>query len=158
MHLFVRALAQAVLVFAAVGCGFVPEPSLTPAERVIRDLTAAEQRWASLGIDSYRFTMAYHCFCPFREPIEVSVERGSVTSIRTVDGRAAPLDEVNWWPTTIPAALRTVRDNLDAHEIDASFDSATGVPTNVRVDVDFNTADEEFSFEITQFEVIEPSG
>jgi hypothetical protein len=102
--------------------------------------------------------MAYHCFCPFREPIEVSVERGSVTSIRTADGRAAPLDEVNWWPTTIPAALRTVRDNLDAHEIDASFDSATGVPTNVRVDVDFNTADEEFSFEITQFEVIEPSG
>lgn len=154
-----RTLAFAVLTgLVSLACGLIPEASLSPDARLARDLAAAEQRWAGLGVDSYRFTLAYHCFCMFRDPVNVTVEAGSVTSVVTANGRAAPLEDVRWWPTTIPGAFRAIREALEADEIGASFDPGTGVPTNVRVDVDHNTADDEFSFEISRFEVIERSG
>lgn len=150
----IRAPLFAVAVcVAALGCDLLPMASTSPSDRLARDLAAAEQVWAGLGIDDYRFTLAYHCFCPFADPLTVTVRDGSVVDVASPNGRRPPDEAIDWWPMTIPAVFATLRDNLDASRISVTFDPPTGIPIKATVDPIANAADDEFSFEITDFQI-----
>jgi hypothetical protein len=111
-------------------------------------LGAAQARWTAAAIDDYRFTLAYHCFCMFRDPVEITIVDGQIASV-TANGANADMSVVGWYPLRVEAAFRAVAENLDADEIEVAFDPVLGYPTSVTANPDQDMFDEEFSFEIT---------
>ena len=140
-------LAGALLV---AGCSLIPNP-LPSGAALAAELNAARALWASKAVDDYQLTLQYNCFCPFRDPIRVSVVDGRVTSVTLLDGAAVNPQDVNWYPLLVESAFRTVQENLEADQIEVTFDPAFGFPAHVNANPDDNTFDEEFSFDVTDF-------
>ena len=140
-------MAGALLVAA---CGLIPSP-LPSGSALAGDLRAAQERWASKAVDSYQLTLQYNCFCPFRDPIRVTVEDGRVTAVTKLGGAAVNPQDVQWYPLLVESAFRAVQDNLGADEIEVTFDPAFGFPAHVNANPDDQTYDEEFSFDVTDF-------
>ena len=103
-------LLVAALVAVVGGC------AVDPKDNVEARLRAAQSRWAAAALEDYRFTLAVYCLCPFKEPVDVTVRDGQVTSV-TAHGVDAPADDVSWYPLTVDLALRSVEEHLDADEI-----------------------------------------
>ena len=141
-------LMAGVLLVSA--CGLIPSP-LSSGSALAADLNAARARWASKAIDDYQLTLQYSCFCPFRDPIRVSVEDGRVTSVTLLDGAAVNPRDVEWYPLLVESAFRTVQENLQADEIEVTFDPVFGFPAHVDANPDDQMFDEEFSFDVTDF-------
>ena len=121
-----------------------------PEANVDARFRASQSRWAAAAMDDYRFTLAIYCLCPFKEPVEVTVRDGQVTSV-TAHGLDAPADDVSWYPLTMELALRAVEEHLDADEITVTFDPALGYPTHVSAKPDLETYDDEVNFDISNF-------
>ena len=141
-------LAFSLLLLVA-GCSLLP--SATPSERELlaEELRAAEGRWAAKDLSTYRFTLTYSCFCPWTDPMAVTVVDDQVTSV-TMNGEA--VTNATGLPLLIESAFEQVRASLDAHQIEAAFDPEFGFPVRVVADPIENAVDEEFSFQITDFE------
>jgi hypothetical protein len=140
-------MAGALLV---VGCSLIPMPPANGSALAV-ELQGAQARWAASDIDDYQLTLQYNCFCPFRDPIRVSVVDGRVTSVTRLDGAAVNPRDVEWYPLLVESAFKTVQENLDADEIDVTFDAAFGFPAHVDANPDDQMFDEEFSFDVTDF-------
>ena len=72
-----------------------------------------------------------------------------VTSV-TMNGEA--VTNATGLPLLIESAFEQVRASLDAHQIEAAFDPEFGFPVRVVADPIENAVDEEFAFQITDFE------
>ena len=140
-------IGAALLVSA---CSLIPNP-LPSGSALAADLKAAKSRWAERAVDDYQLTMRYYCLCPFQEPVRVTVEDDRVTSVTTLDGKAANASDVEWYPLLIESAFRTVEDNLGADEITVRFDPDFGFPAHVSVNPDDQMYDEEINFDVTDF-------
>ena len=84
---FLGLALASVLGLAAAGCG-VTGPS-DPLERERERLEQARAQWRSQGILDYRYTFQLSCFCveDAREPVVITVARGTIVSVqRVADG------------------------------------------------------------------------
>lgn len=115
------------------------------------DLTANRQRWDAQNIEDYRFTYARQCFCPPQErgPFEVTVRGGKVEAA-TYRGEGEPMDRPLTEYQTVEDLFALIADAYDrgAASVRASYDVATGQPTEVYIDYDEQMADEEVGFTV----------
>lgn len=99
-----------------------------------QDLSEAESRWSTTGIDDYKLTLRIDCFCPLAGAFDATVEDGEVIEIMTdgavieAPGGVTPSD---WF--TVEGLFEIVRQDLDADRVDVSY-SEQGYPTSIDLD------------------------
>lgn len=120
-------------------------------------------KWNDANITHYRYQLFIGCFCPFMEdmPITIEVTNGEVISMisgkGTVIDSANPLYEIaNRYSTIDRVFLALEADQTgDADEVIVEYDPTYGFPANVAVDNIKEAIDDEISYQISNFEVLE---
>lgn len=144
-----RSFTYALLALAAVASGC---SDLTGLER---ELEANRELWESEGPASYVFDYRVVCYCPpeITRAVTITVDDGEVVGATYVDS-GEPVDPFS------PGDYPTVGDLFDEIEsalaedpysIRAEYDPQLGYPTDVFVDFEENTADEEWGFVVNRF-------
>lgn len=140
------------LVAALAACSDDDERSST-REKAIDQYDVARAQWEATGIDSYRYTYGYSCFCaPTTEeaagPGEyvVTVRNGVIESaVQKSDGATLNPQQLE--------SMKTVDELFDvldealiddqADSVEVSYDEALGYPTDVAIDYYLAAADDE---------------
>ena len=146
-----RWLALLALALTAVGC---TDP-LGPEKN---KLDAAQDRWNLVNADNYVFEFQRLCFCAsdFVRPVRIEVLDGKVNSAIYVDTGepiSLPLTSV----LTIDGLLDEIRDATDgmAFSVIADYDADLGYPTSVSIDYIEHAIDDEMSFNVSSFQLID---
>ena len=132
--------AMAVAGIALAGCA-------SPLERREDDLTTAEARWRSAGVQDYTFGFSRSCEClpAATRPVMITVSAGAfVAAAYLDDGTAADTalfrDELTL--DRLFASLRRILAQRPA-VFAASYEPTLGYPTRVSLDYNLTTADDE---------------
>ena len=151
-----RVIRTVVFALAAMaGCVVVTtEPIRSPLQE---ELDANLAKWAASGLDTYeyRFVRACECRPEVSGPIIITVENGTVTAVkRPDDSPDLPPWEGGSTPT-IPHLFGTVQSAIDGEpgSIIVEYDDQWGYPTNIYIDWDLGTADEETSYSASDLAV-----
>lgn len=120
-------------------------------------------KWQGADISHYRFQLFIGCFCPFGEdmPLTIEVKDGEVVSMNRFDGSPVestdPSFEVYNAYSTIDRIFveLAAEQNGDADEVLVEYDTQYGFPANVAIDNIKEAIDDEFSFQVSNFEVLE---
>lgn len=126
--------ARTLLVIAvcslAAACG--GSGPLAPNE--LRQLVAAERRWAARGFGDYAYEVRVLCFCPpeINEWKVVDVRGGRVTAVRDLAGVAIPPERWYGRPT-VEELFTRARGPYDewVASVEMAFDPALGFPTRL---------------------------
>ena len=138
--------------------GFLPV-RLVEADQVAQsNLDDAKALWQFAGINSYRYTVQWQCFCimEYVAPMVVEVRDGQVVSVAFADaGQTGEIPSPERFGT-MDRIFGYVQDAIDqnAARITAEYDAGLGHPTNVFIDDNELTIDEEQGFAITLFETL----
>lgn len=129
------------------GCG-VQEPGIG----VLREIDRNRDRWEAQGVDSYRYAVERICFCGLDGPVRVTVVDGEATERRYVtSGDPVPEPQGELYPTVDGLfAILFEAVQRGAFEIDVTYDPDTGIPLDIFIDYEQNTADEELGFCVTE--------
>jgi hypothetical protein len=138
------------LTAALAACSIVPGASLSPKEEALRDVAERQALWLSKQVDDYSFTVTRQCFCPFTDPVDVTVADG-VTTAMTKDGQPVDPLEVAGLPRTIQDVFAIVAGSADAADVVVEWDPEFGFPTSIQVDSIENAIDDEFGILVTNF-------
>ncbi len=143
-----RVSSAAFLAITSIGA-CVPTPNEPPGSSLQNALDANRTKWEATGPDSYtyRFANACECLPETTGPILIVVEDGQVTSVLRPED-AAGLPSVYTGPRpTIPHLFDTVQAAIEmaAPSIVVTYDEQWGYPTQIYIDWDTVTADEETS-------------
>lgn len=131
--------------------------SSTPQQQ----LDANRQKWDSLGISDYSFTLQRSCFCTpdSTRPINIQVRGGSVTSARYADtGELIPDDrqtnKQSIYNMNADGVFNLVQQGIKsgAAQVDAKYDPKYGLPTSIYIDQNLQMADEEVGYTISNFQ------
>jgi hypothetical protein len=131
------------------GCG-----DLGPESALLTELERNRDKWDAARPVSYVFGVERLCFCleEARGPVRISVSGQNVTErvyIESGDPVRAELEEL--FPTVdglfdiLEAAIVG-----DAHTIEVTYDTVSGVPLDFWIDYDPAVADEELGFRVTE--------
>ncbi|HEX8393724.1 MAG TPA: DUF6174 domain-containing protein [Longimicrobium sp.] len=122
------------------------EPGVTPAATQ-SSLDQARARWRAAGITSYRVHVERSCFCRGREPVDVEVRNGAVTSVRiTETGAEAPREQWEWTPS-IDAMFTQMSEALRAGtEVRAEYHPTLGYPTVAVIGTLANDAGTQYNY------------
>ena len=131
-------------------CSLFPGASLSPKESALRALADHQAQWASKQVDDYTFTITAQCFCPFTDPIDITVVGGVVTAV-TKAGQAVQPNEVMGIPKTVRELFAVITAHADAATLSVEWDPAFGFPANIQVDSIANAVDDEFGYTVTNF-------
>jgi hypothetical protein len=126
------------VLFAVVGCAAAPEQTA---------LDDARARWQAGALPAYSFTWGENCHCvgyTFRE-IQIFVVENAITSATYVEDSTAVPENVMLRLKTIDELFAVIQAAIDrpAYEVDCTYDAALGWPSQVRIDYEQYTADEE---------------
>jgi hypothetical protein len=131
-------------------CSVLPGASLSPKESALRALAGHQAQWASKQVDDYTFTITGQCFCPFNDPIDVTVAKGVVTSVKRA-GQPVQPNAVQGIPKTVTELFALVGAQGSAASLTVEWDPVFGFPTSIQVDSIANAIDDEFGYTITNF-------
>ena len=137
-----------------LGATITPSPDPTakpdPSPKLDR-ISRNRAKWSQAGIDTYRLTLQYGCFCEFGNgaPVKVRVVDGKVVEA-TVDGKPIPRRQRQGFPMTVEALFdRAEAAKADADKFEFEFDKVLGYPTMINVDEVLNGDDDEFRVDVT---------
>jgi Family of unknown function (DUF6174) len=154
VHRHLRAAAAlrlaAILVLGGMvgACGL-----LAPNARDLERKRLADQQsvWAAGHVDDYTFTISRQCFCPFTDPIEITVVDGLATQL-TSNGEPVAAPDAQGFPKTIDELFVIIGAQLAKDAIvEVEWDDAFGFPTSIAVDPIINAVDDEFGYLVTDF-------
>ena len=119
------------------------------------DLNRNRQLWAEQNIEHYRYQVSATAQIPFPDLI-IEVNDGSpvtttLVSATDIDWPPELLNRVN----SVPRLFQLVRDERDADEISVTYDPVFGYPTEIDIDPDLHVVDEEFTYTINGFEILQ---
>ena len=119
-----------------------------PAE-VSAELEQARERWDAAALDGYRMTLRRVCFCPspdYTGPFEVTVRDADVSEV-LLDGARVDADR----GTSVEALFALIDDAYErgAVEVALSFHPELGYPTSIGIDYDYQMADEEIGYRVS---------
>ena len=118
------------------------DPGITDGTAA-RELSEARTLWKATGIQKYRFSIQASCFCPYRDPVKV-----------TVRGKKVKLSDPDWFgPKTVPALFKFIREAIDGESamLTVKYNQSKGFPRLISVDRDRMMVDEEISYRVTKF-------
>ncbi len=121
------------------------------------ELATNRDLWDSQGINHYRFNLSIGCFCAFRDlmPLTIEVQDGKIVNMTDVNGKpvAADFDETFNKAGTVEGLFAIVENALTtADRVDVKYEADRGFPTSIYVDQIKDAADDEISYEVTNFE------
>lgn len=130
-----------------------PKP-VDPA--LLAELREAQQRWESLGWFDYDYVFTRGCFCPpeWVGPYAVEVRTGAIVGASyngtdLFDVGSLEIGRYDEIVKTVPGLFDEIERALqEADHIDVSYHAEYGYPTDVYIDWDRNTADEEVNYTI----------
>ena len=131
-------------------CSLLPGASLSPKQAALRALAGHQAEWASKQVDDYTLTITGQCFCPFNEPVDITVANGVATAV-TRAGQPVPPNELLGVPKTVPDLFALVGAQTNAASLTVEWDPAFGFPTSIQVDSIANAIDDEFGYTVTNF-------
>lgn len=124
----------------------VEEPGVVSAATQ-SSLDEARARWRAAGITSYRVHVERSCFCRGREPVDVEVRNGVVTSVKvTATGAAAPREQWEWTPSIDAMFTQLATALREGTPAQASFDATRGYPTTAIIGTLANDAGIQYSY------------
>lgn len=137
------------LLVAAAGCG-----TTGPHGDLASEIEANREIWRQLGPASYQYGIQRICFCgpDAIGPVRVTVQDGTVVSrVYTDSGTPVPDDFEPLFPD-VEGLYEVLLDALerDAAQIDVTWDSVTGLPSEFFIDYNEQIADEEVGFRIDE--------
>jgi hypothetical protein len=138
------------LSFLVGACSYLPGATLSPREAALRALAGHEAQWLAKGITSYTFSVARSCFCPFTDPVDVTVVDGVVTTVTRSGLPVEPLD-VEGVPKTVPELFALVSAQPASAAMTVEWDATFGFPSSIQVDPIANATDDEFGIIVTNF-------
>lgn len=146
--------AVAALLLVVVGATSADAQDAPDHSDLQADLTLAQFQWGLTGIDDYTVSYVVTCFCPSPLPtVTVVVEDGAIVSATSSDGQSVLR------PRTVPQMFDDIAAAiaLPADSISVEFDPGTGRPLSYAIDESFMIADEEYSLNVTGFELGVPT-
>ena len=151
-----QAVVAGLLLAAVQGCTVTPtspEPIAPPGLGPGGMLARAEQRWAASRIAQYGYSISVGCFCPFPRPVRFEVRHG--------DSSAPGLDDrTRAWMArfeSIDALFAMLHEHVQRNpaRFEIEYHPTLGYPTKGYLDGSFNVADDELSFEVAEFTVLQ---
>lgn len=123
-----------------------------PPAGIADEIEANFVLWEATRPASYRYTLERQCFCAveWRGPVVVEVVGDSVVARRYADtGAPVTGDAASVFPS-IEGLYEILEDAVDAgaHQIQVTWDSASGLPLGFWIDYDQALADEEQGYQI----------
>ena len=120
-------------------------------------------KWNDANISHYRYQLFIGCFCPFAGdmPLIIEVKDGEVVSMTRSDGTPISQTDPSYgvyesYATIDRVFLKLEADQTgEADEVIVTFDSTYGFPANVAVDNIKEAIDDEISYQVSSFEVLE---
>jgi len=119
-------------------------------------------KWEGAKITHYRYNLSIGCFCAFRDdmPLTIEVKDGKTVSITNAKGAVVdssnPSAELYVPYSTVDGVFVKLEDDLaaDPDQITVDYDPTNGYPAQVYIDYISAAADDEISYEITNFEIL----
>ena len=131
----------AILV-ALVACS---SPGRDPVDQ--SDLDSARAKWEPAAPRAYSFLWQENCLCTehITREIRIFVVDNAITSATYTDDQTAVPDHVRAHLKTIDGLFDMIQEAIDlpAFEIAIMYDATLGWPSEIRIDHDEHTADEE---------------
>ena len=154
-----RALGAVILVWLAAavqGCAGTPtspEPIAPPVLGPGAMLAQAEQRWAASRIAQYGYSISVGCFCPFPRPVRFEVRDGNSSAPGLDDKTRAWMARFE----SIDALFAMLREHVQRNpaRFEIEYHPTLGYPAKGYLDGSFNIADDELSFEVAEFAVLQ---
>lgn len=144
-------IALVLILTIISGCGG-SEDNSTREEQI--NLATNKAIWKSRNIESYQFTASESCFCPHEEDIVTMVANGEIVSaFFTPSGENLSQERME--------NLLDIDDYFDliqryfdsgAYRIDVDYDSTTGIPMKIDVDIIELGVDDEIFYRIYDFQ------
>ncbi len=114
------------------------------------ELEAARQRWSKMGVGEYTLEYTVTCFCDPTTFRATAIAGRLVETTATDSGGESITDPqgstVEQWFDRIDRAIDT------AYRVDVSFDSDSGLPRELYIDEDAETADDEHGMTVVDFQ------
>lgn len=148
-----RPLVTGLLVLAVAGAGAACSDPLDTRRDALAENRA---RWASAGLEDYRYVYSRICFCP---PLDARVEVRAGAVVSAVDpetGDPLPAEDVERVPTVeelfaeVDAAFRE-----EPAVASVTYDPELGHPTDAFFDFSLRVADEERGFTAKELEPLD---
>lgn len=130
-------------------CSLLPGASPRPPD-ALGALAQHQAQWQAKGLNDYTFTITPQCFCPFSDPLDVTVAGGVATRITKAGQPVAPR-EVEGLPKTVPELFAVLSARAGAAKLSVEWDPTFGFPASIQVDPIANAIDDEFGYLITNF-------
>jgi hypothetical protein len=121
-----------------------PAPADQPAPSALSD---ARARWRASGISRYRVRVSRSCMCMGREPVDVEVHDGEITSVRVAQtGAAVPREQWEWTPS-IDRMFDRIAEAEQAHApVEVRYDPVLGYPAEAVIGTLANDAGIQYSY------------
>lgn len=123
-------------------------------DRDQRDLSRAWRLWSAQGIDDYEFVVRRNCYCAMGGVAVRVVVQNHVVVAREIDlsGVAVPASMAYLYPS-IDGLFGLLQGAIDdrADAVSARYDPSYGFPTDLWIDYDRRTADEEEGYVLLRF-------
>jgi len=118
-----------------------------------QDFMAALQKWRAAGIHDYNFSLDQSCLCPGVQPVSVTVQNDAVQSARNLkDGTPVAASVLGRLPS-LDGILQKIEAAYaqPAEHITLTLNPEYGYPERVFIDYSTMIADEELSYQISNF-------
>ncbi|MBT3479795.1 MAG: hypothetical protein HOA15_02890 [Candidatus Marinimicrobia bacterium] len=133
------------ILFLLIGCDNEPESDLITWQNNYN-------KWQSNNMVSYEFNFRASCFCidEWVREVRVSVNNDTIKSVLFADDNLPPQKLVPEQWHTINALFDLSKTAVEeAHQFEIKYDNAYGNPSEISIDWNLQTADDEVTFYIT---------
>jgi len=147
------------VLFVLTACSGTPTATPTPAPTA-SPLTENRQKWEAQNVSHYRYQISLICFCAFSDkmPLTIEVKDGQTVSILDNQGQQVTeslelferYDSIEDIFSTVEAAL-----NGEADQVKAEYNPEYGYPQSVDIDYVEEAIDDELTFVVDEFDVLE---
>lgn len=145
MTTILRIAATITATTLLLGCGG------SDSNDLLDDLNANRAKWESANIDNYQFEYQISCFCTEETtlPRLVLVEDGQVAYQTIIEGNVAlPRDDA--YTESIDSLFQLIAlEESRAESLTVKYDPELGYPTEISVDINEQTADDEYTLTIS---------
>ena len=124
------------------------------------ELGKNREKWESLGVSHYTFELTISCFCPFFEvnPVTVEVKDGKIVSMTDVSGQPLKEEFRSSFENaaTVEGLFAIAEENIaNADEVEVTYDAQYGFPASIIVDRIKMAVDDEISYHVEAFQVLQ---
>jgi len=116
-----------------------------------------QEKWNSINSKNYTFELTKSCFCPQEEVKEIMVENGNLVSAKFIPSNTKIDLSKRGDIYSLDGFFGLIQDAFDskASKVTVTYDETKGYPTDIYIDQNEMIADEEISYHVKNFKVLD---